>query len=406
MKTPLFIFILFINLSIFSQTIKGVVLDESEQPISNVTIYNSSSQKGVVTGSRGEFSMEVKQGDLLIIRYIGKQKITYKILKTNSLVIYKVFKLKESKTKLKEFVVTGSRIKKVSVKNNENILDYLDLGREMFLVLKKRKSKYYVSIEGVDTVYRDIPLKKWKPKSLFKDCLGNIHLLCKDSVRQLYLGEKLQSVSTISHLEFNQFLKTSIYMDDSVLISYSFANHNKKYRVFSTKKRKIRTIYQAFDMEAEKVAHSLYDDNDPMNKGETRRERFERKSWYKQVIGKEIYVKTYVNNKLLYTFDFFNKNLQINNVKGESLHKTKFYFNVKKEKGKVLLDKYKNVFYSYTTNNGIVSLEKMDVKSGEVTSKFTLKEHTFPKKVKVLNGWVYFIKINRAGFHKLYRVEI
>ena len=408
-KLILILFIFIVNIS-FSQTIKGVVLDESENAIFNVTIFNTSSQEGVVSGSRGDFSIEGKQGDIIIFRYLGKQEITYEIPKTDALVLYKVFRMEKSKIKLKEFVVSGTRIKDVSVNVNENILDYIDLGIEMFLVLKKRSSNYYISIEGVGIVYREIKLENWRPQSLFKDCIGNVHLICKDSVRQLYLGEKMKSISTISHREFNAFLKTSIYLDDTTLISYSFTNHNKKYRVFSTKNKKLKVIYETMDKVGEKVAASYFVSNSGYTRESSNvgygRALFEKMSWYKHVVGKEIYVKTFINSELLFTFNFFEKNIQIDNLKGDSIHKTKFNFQIKGERGKVILDKYANIFYNYSISNGVASLEKIDVNSGAIISKFILNEFTFPKKVKVIDNWVYFVKINKNGFHKLYRIKI
>ena len=63
-------------------------------------------------------------------------------------------------------------------------------------------------------------------------------------------------------------------------------------------------------------------------------------------------------------------------------------------------------FYAITENKGIFSLHSIDLLSGRVSKVFNLAEFNFPKNIKVIDDWVYFIRPTQTGFNKLYRVDI
>ena len=88
----------------FSQTIvTGTVTDETNQPLPGATILIENTKKGTTTDFDGNFSIEVKKGDVLVVSFLGFKttKLTIDDRKTYTIVI------KEDSSQLDEVVVVG-----------------------------------------------------------------------------------------------------------------------------------------------------------------------------------------------------------------------------------------------------------------------------------------------------------
>ena len=393
-------------LHVFSQTIIGIVEDENNNSLSGVTVINQKNKNGVITDINGQFKIKAKVKDVLKFSYIGKET-KYLVVKKKDTVFILV-KLKDKLTHLKEFVVNTKRIKKVSVKDNDNVLDYYSLGENTFLVLKSSHKKYFLAIEGIDTIYKTYPINELKPKSLFLDVFGNFHLICKDSVRQFHFDSTLCFVNVVSTSTFLNLIKPLIFVTDANTFSYKYSNHNKKYSILINFKK---ALYEIFDEESANYAFHFLTQNFGRDEAvrakngsdlKSSRDAFVAKVFYKKMLARELKVYTffYNNNILVYNLEF--KTLNILNLKGDEVsnHSLGIDYN------KVILDKRQNKFYAYSINSGIVALNKLNLKTGKTTDSYELKGVTFPKNLKIINGWAYFIKINRAEFHKLYRMSL
>jgi len=121
--------------------------------------------------------------------------------------------------------------------------------------------------------------------------------------------------------------------------------------------------------------------------------------WYRR---SNININTFDTLKSTHPKIINELNSNILNLKGDEVsnHSLGIDYN------KVILDKRQNKFYAYSINSGIVALNKLNLKTGKTTDSYELKGVTFPKNLKIINGWAYFIKINRAEFHKLYRMSL
>ena len=72
----LFMLMLFLTLGLQAQdiTVRGVVLDETSEPIIGATVKVGNSSSGTVTDLNGSFSLKVKKGSLVSVSYIGDRK--------------------------------------------------------------------------------------------------------------------------------------------------------------------------------------------------------------------------------------------------------------------------------------------------------------------------------------------
>lgn len=85
------------------QTLKGIVLDNNDEPLFGVSVAIKGTSKGTTTNENGSFSMEVKPGDVLVFSYVGfdTQEISYS--NQTSLAV----KMMAASTAMEEVVVVG-----------------------------------------------------------------------------------------------------------------------------------------------------------------------------------------------------------------------------------------------------------------------------------------------------------
>lgn len=106
-NSVLSILFLFIHLFIYSQEITGVVLDKKDNnPIANAAVYFDNTTKGVITNSKGFFSIEYQAGITtpLVVSYLGYKNIVLEKYEANK--HYKVL-LEEDESILNEVVLVS-----------------------------------------------------------------------------------------------------------------------------------------------------------------------------------------------------------------------------------------------------------------------------------------------------------
>lgn len=134
-----------LSISISAQIIiKGRVLDKiSGAPVVNASVYLNNTSAGTVTGSNGEFVLNVKSvytGEL-IISSVGYQPISYKVNPVTADKIFFTFKLE-----IKESMLTG-----ILVMSDAQRKEWLKIFKENFLGITEEADN--CTIENTDAVY-------------------------------------------------------------------------------------------------------------------------------------------------------------------------------------------------------------------------------------------------------------
>jgi hypothetical protein len=124
--------------------IKGKVLDRvSGAPVVNASVYLNNTSAGTVTGSNGEFVLNVKSvytGEL-IISSVGYQPISYKIISATADKTFFTFKLE-----IKESMLTG-----IFIMNDAQRKEWLKIFKENFLGITEEADN--CTIENTEAVY-------------------------------------------------------------------------------------------------------------------------------------------------------------------------------------------------------------------------------------------------------------
>jgi len=117
----------------------------------------------------------------------------------------------------------------------------------------------------------------------------------------------------------------------------------------------------------------------------------------KKLMLQEIYVPVLNVDNSIYIFDFQKDAIYIYNNLGNYLDRTEIAFHRgfrnsinKHWDNHIIYDDATNECYAQFTKDGVVTLKKINLKTGNVTISYTLDSHIFPTNIQVYNGEVYY----------------
>jgi TonB-linked SusC/RagA family outer membrane protein len=107
-KSYLTVVLLFIAFALPAQTqqqyeIKGIVIDENNEPMSDVTVFLKNTTKGMTTGNEGQFRLDAPRGGIIIFSFVGYEQFDYIVEKQATDLKIKL----KPKTELDEVIVTA-----------------------------------------------------------------------------------------------------------------------------------------------------------------------------------------------------------------------------------------------------------------------------------------------------------
>lgn len=412
---------------VFSQTLYGTVVDENSEVLVRAHIQDTVFKSKTITDNYGNFQIEFKESSVLKVSMVG-YKTKYLLLKQieDSSRLY--IELRPKTEQLEEVIVTSERLKSVVIKTNTSVLDFIPY-KNFVLALKKYGSEYYISLEGTDTTYREFAVSGLKPKSLFEDCYGNVHLLSRDSSFQIWIDSGLQVVDQAPIETFAKMLKPCIGKWEGKYTFYTFSNHKKKYTLYSIpgEASKVNHFFSVWDKKAEIVANreywgiisyyyryaseeeniianGMWDGNLIALQLPGHPELNQMITWYLKIRGKEIKVCSFQKGEEIITVDYLNDSLYTFNYKGKQLNCVEFEHPTEWI-AQILVDKANYNFYALTVHNGKQSLFSINTESGKTQRIFTLEETSFAEGVQVFNDYIYFTKA-QSGYHKLFRIKL
>ena len=206
-----------ISLCGFSQkenviTVKGVVIDIYEKPISNVNISIVGSSKGAKTDLNGVFYLKIKQEATTLkvshISYYTKNRMLTERVLNDTLNLN--IQLTQKVNQLNTFEITEEKNKLVFNKKFTPIYDY-EFYEDKLLLLVRELNVTKLRLISAD---HKVIIEKEMPKNcrnVFKDCFGNIHITSIDSAYQLKINLlKIDLIYTVNKAKFNSYLKPCV----------------------------------------------------------------------------------------------------------------------------------------------------------------------------------------------------
>lgn len=191
----LFVFFLSFHFGARSQedgfSVSGTIWDsENGEPIENVNISLKNTKRGSTSNLIGQFSLDVNLLPFYLeLSHIGYETKTvgFEGIPLQELNIY----LHPKSESLSEVTITSQSVETLYADRFYSVLDYELLEEGIVLLIYKTKlSRAELLLQDYDGKHL---LKKtilpMKPLALYKDCLGNVHILSRDKSYQVVIEE-------------------------------------------------------------------------------------------------------------------------------------------------------------------------------------------------------------------------
>ena len=408
---------------LFSQHLKAVIFNPEEEIVPQADVYRN----GVFVkeaSAYGSFEINVEAGDELKIFRSGYQPSLYRVLPNMPDTFFISINLDYKYQEINEVIVSTNGIKRIIGSKNEHIIDYQPLPEDHFYTLKSIGRSYFLCLENLTQLITQKEIN-FKPESLYRDFLGNIHILSKDSVYQIFLDGELKLLHAYPKQYFESFLKPVVATSKNGIFSEAFTSFNQQYDLFHKNAQKdFETILHLKDSVGEFIAReTYYRIISAYNKSETIMTNLIMNGVWDGDIAKlcsavtapliglyktrsrPLNISSTDRGKQVLTFDFLNHliyHIDKDNSKYSSIEMSSFE---NYNKLKLLPDYEVSKYYLSYEIKGICHIYEIDPDTGIIEEKKEVKGASFLRNMKINNGVLYFLNpVN--DFQKLFQTKL
>lgn len=326
---------------------------------------------------------------------------------------------------VKEVSVNYTKKKEVAFEDEKYfIIDFHIDSNATFLLVSNRRNYFIYSLNSLMQTEHKLKLK-FHPKSLYLDCLGNTHIIARDSMYQL---EKINNQGVITHrnsiMLYHRYFKDCVADNDSFVIFKTHQNYNQSLSYYGLAKDKHlrQEVYRIEDSllvksaneEARKIREergSSGSHTGEIQKEQIRemREKEQRAMFFEHIVKRKKYHPLFVHEDTTYIFDHLNNECIQLNASNEILKRIPIEHHEHRNWHKrVQFDQIRHNFYSVEIKHGAEIMVRLDKSSLKPTQKTKITKHPYPRKVLIYNGFAYYTyKPNYdANLNKLYRQRL
>ena len=399
--------------------IHGVIKDQVTQvPVNGVNVQIQNTNIGTSTDKQGVFELRVSTFPAeLVITHVsyGEKKVVVNQIQVDSVCIL----LNPVTVDLSEAVISSKAYK--NLKGTE-VIDY-DFFESNIIILSynftKKHHELILTDEKLDTINSRVLSYLKKPNQIFKDCMGNCHLLTEDSAYQINIfNESIQLIYPTYLPKFLKILENCLFdtptyfafkgnTDKKLKLEYvaigigdmpltRSKNDSWKHLFYFVNKKTNETIIldQIYEWEKYRDAYeqAVFMFNAPENKlsfGDLLRfeEKFISKPSFQTL--KILHDTIYYFNHLKSCIDIYSSNLVLlKSLKVE-------YQNEKHWLPIILSDAIENKAYTIFKKGPKLSIAAINLFDGSV-KELTVITKLFPQKIKINNGKLYFLYKNMS----------
>ena len=378
----------------------GKVLDrENRTPITGVNIRFTGSAIGSVTGADGGYSFFIDTIPVyMVISHLGYE--TQRIWLDNTSASILVL-LQPAATLLKDVEVKAKYDPVAFFKDTRYaVLDYeVDSNQVYLLVYLFRLAESELlckSING-DTTALSGALP-FRPKRLFLDCLGNLHVLSTDTAYQVFREEA--ALFLLYPVDIGRFSKTlsECVASTPELLFFRRMGRNKlevEFFYINRKTSQRQHMAQADDEEKLRLLRRNADENVmfQMSRIPDGRESFEQWSWVHKVLYKPNTSTLHKIGDFIYVFNTADHTMEQYDLNGTFTSKINLAVDPVVE-GQWTTEIYTDIpekkAYTSFLKNGRFTLYRINLNTGELRKIVTLT-HTYPQKIRVHGTCLYYL---------------
>ncbi len=388
------------------RNISGKIIDfNTKEPIGFVIVQVVFENTMTQSNLSGNFKVSTKSKEpVLVIRKLGYETLT--IQTDSSLKLPLLITLKTQSKDLSEVVVSANKPTTRLVDNTFYVADYQFINQEIVLLGDINEVQHLRLITKEGKLLNSCKLTRHTYNSLFKDCLGNIHVLGDFSSTQIYIDNaKLGLLDDIRLSLFDSLLRPCILDKENHFYFENCYNQGQSKRVFAINKTTKQQydfgtysneamITMIADEQRTQAGGSGKNEMEDMTADELRamRRKEDRRNFFNTVIATKAYIPVFACLDTIYIFNHPNNLIHGYSLKNnDALQiKTMGYNHFRHWKPMVLFDEAANKFYTTYLNDGIITIGEINMATGKINKRFALR-HTFPKNIKIDNGIVYYM---------------
>lgn len=426
----------------FSQTkpslnISVIVSDTTGKPLRDVAIYNSKQNLIGITNNLGTTIITAHYGDAVVFSHISYEQKIIKISDEN------IFDKNENtcsmlvvmnpKTNILPEAEIVENAPHLAYKNKDVwILDYIVDERGITAITTTGRNSHLLHL-SFDQDTLSIRQINTKFENLNRDVFGNIHLIGPDSTYQVFSdGKNMQLLYGVTREKFDKTFAPVAALTDSILVTKQSFYYGQEFAFFKVNLNDKKTEFLCdVASETKEMAKNWDRDNVRMFRAqhpdfsmfemsvvspEYRSEVTE--NVMKRLMLKDLYVPVLNINNYIYIFDFQKDAIYKYNNVGEYLDRVDIDFHRsfrnkinKNWDNNIIFDKVRNECYAQFSQDGIVTLKKINLKTGTISDTYILDSHAFPTNIQVYDGTVYYQFINvrqtvGKDCRSLYKMEL
>ncbi|MFZ4522384.1 MAG: carboxypeptidase-like regulatory domain-containing protein [Bacteroidales bacterium] len=377
----------------------GKVVDQvTRRPLVNVNLSVPGTTTGTVSGKKGEFSFFIDSiPSSLVVSHVGY--ISKNILLDNtsfSLTIY----LSPSVKELAEVEIKANSHEAFFKDEHYAVLDYeIDSDFVYLLIFKRYLSRSELICKSIygDTIATSIPFY-FRPDKLFKDCLGTLHVLSRDSGFQVFRQDKfLHIIHPVNLKKFDDVLKNCVAASPEVLYFQRFTDHGQG--------------IEYYGINIETLEKSLITRIGNEQKLKMLRRNPEDEQWMRSAIqpsGRDDFVAWNYVHKILYRpiktslvrigdftciFNTIERQMEFYDAEGAFSYKLALRTNNLNDgrwTSDIIVDERTGNVFTTFISNGLITLYQVDLNTGTLKIRAALV-HQYPEKVRVYNDFIYYL---------------
>lgn len=407
-------------------TLTGKIVDEKGNPLPYAKISETQIQTTTLSNQRGTFYLKVPTTSAKIrISYIGYIAIdtllTFKDNRNDTIPI--TFRMQPSSRELDIVTISSLPYHQVFETNNLNIIDYTFFGQNILLIVNG-KEDYQVRLLDQQEKLLTKQNLNFKPISFVKDCLGILHIVSEDSLYPvIFDSEQFTFPDAIPILDYIEFIEPCVASNENYFFLKYVTNFNQTIEYISQRKvddnylllRKVDDYQKTKDVM--EYAMELEMTGAPNIMGEifsardirAAREKAQDQFFFDLVITNATYAPLIRTSNAIYIFDHLADSCIVFTNNSEPIRTFGINHHLQKNWGnKLIVDEANEKIYALSVTTGIYSLHEINLETGELKTPTELTKHTFPEKIRIKDGFIYYLYLekNNPGFRKLYRVRL
>ncbi|MCX6269060.1 MAG: carboxypeptidase-like regulatory domain-containing protein [Bacteroidetes bacterium] len=366
--------------------------------IPNVNLAIEGSRIGTVTDKTGSFSFFIDTiPATLVVSCVGFETKTILLDATSfSLTLY----LSKKATELQEVEIKANVHEAFFKDVRYAVLDYeLDSNMVYLLIFKRYLSKSELICKSIygDTIATSAPFY-FKPERLYKDCLGNLHVLSHDSGFQVFRqGSQLHLIHPVNLKKFDDILKNCVAATPDILFFQKVTDHSMGVEYFGVNRKTllVNPIAQLRDekklkmlrrnaKDAQLLANTTHPDS---------RDDFVTWNYVHKILYRPMKTSLYLIDGFTCIFNTPEQQMEFYDSTGKYSYKLALK-TAKIRDGQwtseILTDERSQKVFTTFVSNGQYSLYEIDLNTGMMKKRQTLF-HYYPEKIKVYNYFVYYL---------------